>query len=79
MAERDAPPSGPRIPRDKPTWLTLAYGGFGAVVVGGYLLAGLFGWSFEEEERDALPSGVRQAPGGYRSYHFWHSGYQGGK
>lgn len=80
MTDADASLSGgPRIPRDRPSWLTLAYGGLGVVLVAGYLLAGLFGWSFEEEERDALPAGVRQAPGGYRSYHLWHSGYQGGK
>jgi hypothetical protein len=76
---RPSPPSGPRIPRDKPSWLALAYGALGVVLVGGYLLSGLFGWSFEEEERDVLPAGVRQAPGGYRAYHLWHSGYQGGK
>jgi len=22
---------------------------------------------------------VRSSPGGYRSYHFWHSGFSGGK
>lgn len=81
MAERDAPSAskGPRLPRDKPSWLSMGYGAVGAVVLLGYLLSGLLGWSFEEEERDALPAGVRQAPGGYRSYHLWHSGYQGGK
>jgi hypothetical protein len=26
-----------------------------------------------------LPASVRQSPGGYRSFTFWHSGYQGGK
>jgi hypothetical protein len=26
-----------------------------------------------------LPPSVRQSPGGYRSFHFWHSGYQLGK
>lgn len=81
MTGRDPPPpaGAPRIPRDKPSWLALSYGAFGALLVVGYLLSGLFGWSFEEERRDALPAGVRQAPGGYRSYHLWHSGYQGGK
>lgn len=81
MAERRAPSpsSGPHLPRDRPSWLSIAYGAAGAAVLVGYLLAGLFGWSFEEEQRDALPAGVRQAPGGYRSYHLWHSGYQGGK
>jgi hypothetical protein len=27
----------------------------------------------------AIPASVRSSPGGYRSYHFWHSGFQGGK
>lgn len=26
-----------------------------------------------------IPADARQAAGGYRSFHFWHSGYQGGK
>jgi hypothetical protein len=56
-----------------------AYAGFGALVLLAYFMAGLFGWSFEQEDRDAVPLSVRQTPGGYRSYHLWHSGYQGGK
>ncbi|MCC6806666.1 MAG: hypothetical protein IT381_04525 [Deltaproteobacteria bacterium] len=30
-------------------------------------------------ERQVIPADVRHAAGGYRSFHFWHSGYQGGK
>jgi len=30
-------------------------------------------------ERDEIPGDVRASPGGYRSFHFWHSGYHGGK
>ncbi|HEX4385113.1 MAG TPA: hypothetical protein VH083_19275 [Myxococcales bacterium] len=26
-----------------------------------------------------IPASVRSSPGGYRSYHFWHAGFQGGK
>lgn len=26
-----------------------------------------------------VPASVRTSPGGYRSYHFWHSGLHGGK
>ena len=26
-----------------------------------------------------LPPSVRQSPGGYRSFFFWHSGFQAGK
>lgn len=30
-------------------------------------------------ENDRLPENARQAPGGYRTYIYWNSGYQGGK
>jgi hypothetical protein len=30
-------------------------------------------------ERDLVPPTVRTSPGGYRSFAFWHSGYEGGK
>ena len=26
-----------------------------------------------------IDTSVRSSPGGYRSYHFWHSGFSGGK
>jgi hypothetical protein len=81
MTERE-PSTGapaPTLPRERPSWLVIAYGGFGALVLLAYFAAGIFGWSAEEEERAAVPLGVRQAPGGYRSYHLWHAGYQGGK
>jgi hypothetical protein len=73
------PPDSPRLPRGKPSLLVWLYGLLGAGVVGTYLAASLFGWGYGDEQRDTLPASVRQAPGGYRSYHFWHSGYQGGK
>lgn len=45
-----------------------------------YAMAGLRGWELGGPgERRELPSSVRQSPGGYRSFHFWHSGFQGGK
>jgi hypothetical protein len=69
----------PQPPGGKPSGLVLAYGAVGALTVLLYLGSGLFGWSWASEERAALPAGVRQAPGGYRTFHFWHSGYQGGK
>ena len=30
-------------------------------------------------KRDEIPASIRSSPGGYRTYHFWHSGYHGGK
>ena len=53
-----------------------------AMVIGSlglYGAAGLFGWEFGATERAQIPSSVRSSPGGYRSAHFWHSGYLGGK
>lgn len=69
----------PRLPRPRPSWLVLVYGAYGVAVLLAYLLAGATGYSYEPGERASVPLSVRQAPGGYRSYHLWHSGYQGGK
>jgi hypothetical protein len=54
-----------------------------AVIASGLLLiystATLSGWEFAATKRQTIPASVRNSPGGYRSYHFWHSGYHGGK
>jgi hypothetical protein len=34
---------------------------------------------FPRAQHSQIPASVRSSPGGYRSYHFWHSGFQGGK
>jgi hypothetical protein len=57
----------------------IAYGVIGALSIGGALVAGLVGWVPSQTRRARVPSSVRQAPGGYRTFHFWHSGFQGGK
>ncbi len=51
----------------------------GIILVLLYALAGIYGWEIGTPKREVLPSSVRQSPGGYRSFHFWHSGFQGGK
>ena len=51
----------------------------GLIVAGGYLAAQLRGWEFTATHRQPVPVSVRNSPGGYRSFHFWHSGYHGGK
>ena len=80
MTEKDPRDAAPfPIPRARISWLSGAYGLFGSAVLGAYWLASSFGWGSSEEERDVVPASVRQAPGGYRGYHLWHSGYQGGK
>lgn len=53
-----------------------------ALVIGSlglYGAAGLFGWEFGSSEKGQIPASVRSSPGGYRSTHFWHTGYFGGK
>jgi len=83
MTEAGQPSPGqlPQPPGPRPSLPVLAYGAAGALTVLLYLASGLFGWgvSTSTEERTVVPAGVRQAPGGYRTFHFWHSGYQGGK
>lgn len=51
--------------------------GVGALVL--YVAAALAGWELSMQPRQQLPADVRNQPGGYRSFHFWHSGYRGGK
>jgi len=48
-------------------------------VVGGYGAMAFTQKELGTPERDEIPASVRSSPGGYRSYHFWHSGYHGGK
>jgi hypothetical protein len=48
-------------------------------VVGFYGATTFLGWDAEASERDEIPPSVRSSPGGYRTFHFWHSGYHGGK
>jgi len=70
---------GSKLPGSGWSWLVKGYAVLGVSALVTFLAAGVFGWSWGIEDRDALPASVRQAPGGYRSYHLWHSGYQGGK
>jgi hypothetical protein len=39
----------------------------------------VLGWRLGTEPKEHAPTSVRSSPGGYRSYHFWHSGTSGGK
>jgi hypothetical protein len=54
-------------------WIT----GIAILILYGWI--GFTGWEFGTPERDTVPADVRHSPGGYRSFHFWHSGYRGGK
>jgi hypothetical protein len=51
--------------------------GVGALLL--YLAASWAGWELTTAPSRQLPPDVRNSPGGYRSFHFWHSGFHGGK
>jgi hypothetical protein len=51
----------------------------GAILILVYAIVAFTGTEFGDTEREVVPPDVRQSPGGYRSFHFWHSGYHGGK
>ena len=75
MTKPDHPPV-PRPHAGVSRWIALA---FGVLVVAGYSAYAWTGREFGDPERDEIPASVRSSPGGYRSYHFWHTGYHGGK
>ena len=52
---------------------------FGTGVLVLYAAAAWSGWELTTAPRQVLPADVRNSPGGYRSFHFWHSGYHVGK
>jgi hypothetical protein len=54
------------------------YLALGSLALGWRLLAGMGGWEFGGAPREQLPAGVR-GESAYRTFHFWHSGYHGGK
>ena len=61
------------------SWLVKTHAVIGAGIVGFYLWTALSGWEPARAERGFIPSSVRSSPGGYRSYHYVHSGFHGGK
>ena len=67
------------MPRPKRSIFAIVMIVFSVIVVGGYSAVALTQREFGQPERDEIPASVRSSPGGYRSYHFWHSGYHGGK
>jgi hypothetical protein len=73
------PPDRPPVPRAKLSIGAVVLALFGVLVVGGYSAFAYTDYEPGSPERDEIPASVRSSPGGYRSYHFWHSGYHGGK
>lgn len=55
------------------------YGWYALLLFVGYGAVEIFALGFAPGDRVQVPGSVRQSPGGYRSYHFWHSGLHGGK
>jgi hypothetical protein len=75
MSALDQPP----VPHSRMSLLMKIYLGLAGATLAAYLLAGVFGWDTRSSQRDRVPGSVRNSPGGYRSYYFWHAGYHGGK
>ncbi len=47
--------------------------------LGLYGAVGFLGWELGSSQKKQIPASVRQSPGGNRSFHFWHTGFHGGK
>jgi hypothetical protein len=73
------PPDLPPVPRASMSRLAQVFLGLGVLMVVTYAYAAATGWEPAEPQRDEVPASVRASTGGYRSFHFWHSGYHGGK
>ncbi|MEO7731517.1 MAG: hypothetical protein ABIY55_11130 [Kofleriaceae bacterium] len=72
-------PDHPPVPRSKLSSGVIALAVFGALVTGGYAALAYTDYEPGSPAREEVPASVRSSPGGYRSFHFWHSGYHGGK
>jgi hypothetical protein len=73
------PPDRPPAPRARVSRGAVALGALGGAVVLSYTLIALLGYEPFTPQRSEVPATVRASPGGYRTFHFWHSGYHGGK
>jgi hypothetical protein len=77
--EPSHPPDRPPVPRARFTTGAAIFAVIGTLIFGGYSALAFSGHEPGSPERDEIPASVRSSPGGYRTYHFWHSGYHGGK
>jgi hypothetical protein len=73
------PPDRPVVPRARFSTGAAIFAVLGTIIVGSYAAIAFTGYEPGTPERDEIPASVRSSPGGYRTYHFWHSGYHGGK
>ncbi len=52
----------------------------GIALIALYAFVAFKGWEpGTPARRNLAEADVRRSPGGYRSFHFWHAGYRGGK
>ena len=74
-------PDLPAVPRARRSIAVAVYAVLAAGALAAWVSSDALGWPLgrTQSERDIVPAGVRSSPGGYRAFHFWHSGYQGGK
>lgn len=77
--EPPRPPDRPPVPRPRRGRGATAMVVLGTLIVGSYAALAFTGYEPGSPARDEIPASVRSSPGGYRTYHFWHSGYHGGK
>ena len=58
---------------------SIVYLVLGVLLIGLWGLGTAKGLEGSQTTVERIPPDVRSSPGGYRSFHFWHSGYRGGK
>lgn len=73
------PPDHPIVPRPRRAIRSVLAALVAFGICGGYTAMAYTQKEMGEPEREEIPASVRSSPGGYRSYHFWHTGYHGGK
>ncbi len=73
------PPDHPIVPRPRRSIRTVFAALVATSICGGYAAMAYTQKELGGPEHEEVPASVRSSPGGYRSYHFWHSGYHGGK
>jgi hypothetical protein len=79
MTDAPRPPDRPLVPRAGRSLRVIVAIVFAGIVCAGYGAMAYTQRELGEPEHDEIPASVRTSPGGYRSYHFWHTGYHGGK
>jgi hypothetical protein len=81
MSDESRGPDLPPVPRARRSIGVLIYAALVLTVLGGWVSSNTTGWPLgrTQSTRETFPAGVRTSPGGYRTFLFFHSGYQGGK